>query len=362
MSKPTLIDLFCGAGGFSKGFEMAGFDIILGIDIDKWSCLTFAYNFGDEKLRKKILSLKNSEIEEWLNKTNFRQSKVICNDIKKIDANELKALIGDVDLIIGGPPCQGFSMAGRRDPNDPRNSLFMEFVKFVKTFKPKWFVMENVTGLLVTKTSNGEDVSKIIEQEFESIPYRVGKFILNSADYGVPQKRRRVFFIGTNTDKKIEPPFPTHAKDPKRFLESLGIKRWALKKQIKKWVPVREVLFKESEVDEKYFLTQRMIDGFVRRKQRNRENGKGFGWQILKMDEPSYTISARYWKDGSDALVMYSPTKIRMLTERECARIQSFPDDFKFLGPKREVYKQIGNSVPPLLAKAIAETIKQKLE
>jgi DNA (cytosine-5)-methyltransferase 1 len=361
MSKPTVIDLFCGAGGLSKGFEMAGFNTILGIDIDKWSCLTFAYNFGNKKFRKKIVSLKNNEIEKWLNETDFKQSKIIYKDIKKIDVDELKSSIDDVDLIIGGPPCQGFSMAGRRDPNDPRNSLFMGFVKFVRTFKPKWFVMENVTGLLVSKTANGENVSEIIKQEFESIPYRVDKFILNSANYGVPQKRRRLFFIGTNTDKKIEPPFPTHDKNPKKFLKTLGIRRWTLKKQIRKWVPVRKVLFKESEVDEKYFHTQKMIDGFINRKQRNVENGRGFGWQILKMKEPSYTISARYWKDGSDALVMYSPTKVRMLTERECARIQKFPDNFQFVGPKREVYRQIGNSVPTLLAKAIGEKIKENL-
>jgi len=352
------MDLFCGAGGMSKGFEMAKFDTVLGIDSDKSCCLTFAYNFGNKKLRKKITSLKNKEIEKWLNETDFSQSRVICKDIKKIDAEELKKQVNDIDVIVGGPPCQGFSMAGRRDANDPRNSLFMEFVRFVKVFRPKWFVMENVTGLLVSKTAKGENVENIIRQEFEDIPYRVEKFVLNSANYGVPQKRRRLFFIGTNTNEKITSPFQTHAKDPKKFMESLGLARWTSNKPVKKWVPVSKVLLKEPEVDEKYFHTQKMIEGFIKRKQRNVENGRGFGWQVLKMNEPSYTISARYWKDGSDALVMYSPTRIRMLTELECARIQSFPKKFKFIGPKREIYRQIGNAVPPLLAKTIAENIK----
>jgi DNA (cytosine-5)-methyltransferase 1 len=114
-------------------------------------------------------------------------------------------------------------------------------------------------------------------------------------------------------------------------------------------------------VEDGYFHTQKMIDGFINRKKKNLENAKGFGWQILKMDKPSYTISARYWKDGAEAIVKYSPTKVRMLTERECARIQSFPDDYVFVGPKRERYKQIGNAVPPLLGRSLAKIIKDNL-
>lgn len=328
MSRGIAIDLFCGAGGMSKGFEMAGFEILLGVDFDRHCIETF--------------------------KTNHKTSKIIFDDIKNVNAERIKDEIVDksVDVIIGGPPCQGFSMAGRRDSNDPRNSLFMEFVRLVDDFKPRWFVMENVTGLLVMKTASGENVSGIITQEFGKIGYKVEYKILNSADYGVPQKRRRVFFIGTNTGEPIKFPQPTHSKEPKLLLDG---------RKVKRWVSASTVLMEKNEVAKNYFHSQKMIDGFKRRKQWNIKNGRGFGWQILKMDQPSYTISARYWKDGSDALVMYSPTQVRMLTERECARIQSFPDDFKFTGPKKEVYKQIGNAVPILVAKAIAETIKKKL-
>jgi len=328
MRKPTVIDLFCGAGGLSKGFEMAGYNILLGIDFDKYSIKTF--------------------------QENHKTAGIILDDIKNVDAKRIRELIGDeeVDVIVGGPPCQGFSMAGRRDQNDPRNSLFAEFVRIVNDLKPKWFVMENVTGLLITKTAGGEDVGKIIKREFGKIGYKVENKILIAADYGVAQRRRRVFFIGTNTGEQIRFPFPTHSKTPQVLIDGTKLKRW---------VPVSSLLLKEDEVPKGYFHGPKMIEGFVRRKRVNVENGKGFGWQILRPDEPSFTISARYWKDGSDALVMYSPDRVRMLTERECARIQSFPDDFVFTGPKREVYKQIGNAVPPLLAKTIAEIIKNYL-
>jgi DNA (cytosine-5)-methyltransferase 1 len=330
-SKPTVIDLFCGAGGLSKGFEMAGFEVLLGVDNNPWCMKTFAQNHPS--------SAGNSEPV----------------DIEKLDSETIKKKMGNrkIDVIVGGPPCQGFSVAGLRDPNDPRNSLFKHFARLVYELKPKWFVMENVSGLLIARTAKGEAVDTIIRRVFKNAGYRVKQFKLNSADYGVPQKRIRIFYIGTNTKKPIKAPDPTHAKNPINTL--LGPK-------IKKWVPVKEILLPESEVGRSYFHSQKMIEGFRRRKERNVNNGKGFGWQILNMDKPSYTISARYWKDGSEATVKYSEERIRMLTEKECARIQSFPDDYEFLGSKRTVYTQIGNAVPPRLAKAIAIEIKRKLE
>jgi DNA (cytosine-5)-methyltransferase 1 len=211
--------------------------------------------------------------------------------------------------------------------------------------------MENVPGLLTSITANGESVDAIIRKEFEKAKYEVKPFILLAANYGVPQKRKRLFYIGTNTGKPITAPTATHSESPHMTL--LGPK-------LEKWVGVGQVLMSETEVPAGYFHTKRMIEGFRRRKERNKTNGKGFGWQILDMEKPSYTISARYWKDGSDAIVKYSEERIRMLTERECARIQSFPDDYEFLGSKRLKYTQIGNAVPPLLAKAIALEIKKK--
>lgn len=328
-SKSTVIDLFCGAGGFSEGFKLAGYEVLLGLD-----CIgTFVETFT----------------------LNNEKAKAICEDIREITANDIKKKIGrrKVDVVVGGPPCQGFSMAGRRDSKDPRNSLFMEFVRIIDKLKPKYFAMENVKGLLSTNAASGDSVVEIIKQEFKRIGYKVDYRVLMAADYGVPQKRQRIFFLGTNTKRPICFPEPTHQQKPEQMLFG---------KPKKKWVGVGEVLLGENEVDKKFFHTPKMIKGFERRKDNNKKNGKGFGWQILKFNEPSYTISARYWKDGSDALVRYTDKKIRMLTPLECARIQSFPDTYKFFGSKKDTYTQIGNAAPPLLAKAIAIEIKKALK
>ncbi len=315
--KPIVLDLFCGAGGMSTGFRMAEFEVILGIDHIPLFCETFEKN----------------------------DHKAICKDIRKVSVEDIRKAIGDkkVDVVVGGPPCQGFSMAGRRDSKDPRNSLFMEFVRIVDGLKPKFFVIENVPGILTMKTGNGILVKDIILEEFEKIGYKVHppKKLL-AADYGVPQKRRRVFFIGTNTTKKIIFPKPTHSKE--------------------NWIPVSKVLLPKQEVEEIFFHGPKMIEGFFRRLAKNKQKGCGWGAQFLRMNEPSYTISARYWKDGADALVKYSDDEIRMLTPQECAAIQTFPKDYIWCGSKREIYTQIGNAVPCLLGKAIAEEIKKSLE
>jgi len=326
--KPTVIDLFCGAGGLSEGFKKSGYQVLLGID----NIETFIETF----------------------KKNHKNTIAVCEDIRKIAVEDIKKRLANksIDIIIGGPPCQGFSVAGRRDKKDPRNSLFVEFVRFVDGFRPKYFVMENVRGLLSMSTVNGEPVIEIIRKEFEKIGYEVDCRVLLAADYGVPQKRYRVIFIGTNTNKSITFPNPTHSN--KSQSELFG-------KIFKEWVPVKNVLLKESEVDKNFFHSEKMIAGFRRRKKKNKSIGNGFGWQILNLDKPSYTISARYWKDGSDALVKYSDNKIRMLTPLECARIQSFPDNYKFMGSKKEIYMQIGNAVPVLMAEAIANEIKKNL-
>lgn len=324
--RPTVVDLFCGAGGLSTGFRMAGFDVILGIDSIPVFCETFEKN----------------------------DHKSICGDIRDTSVEQIKAAIRNrsVDVVVGGPPCQGFSMAGKRDTKDPRNSLFMEFVRIVAGLKPKFFVMENVLGILTMKTEKGEFVKDIIMKEYNKIGYKVEVKKLHAADYGVPQKRKRVIFIGTKTGKKIKFPEPSHSKQPLARYDGL---------MTKKWVPVSSVLLPREKVDNKFFHSEKMIKGFIERKKRNDEKGRGFGAQYLKFDKPSYTISARYWKDGADALVKYSEKEIRMLTPEECAAIQTFPSDYKWAGSKRDIYTQIGNAVPCLLGKAIAEEIKKNL-
>lgn len=330
--KPTVIDLFCGAGGLSEGFQQAGFDIVLGIDNIPVYIKTF--------------------------KKNHPESETICRDIKKISVDEIIKIIKrktgrkTVDVVIGGPPCQGFSMAGRRDPKDPRNSLFMQFLKVIKGLKPECYLMENVPGFLTMKTTKGNFVKDIVNNEFKKLCYTArDPKILLAADYGVSQIRKRVFFTGTKGKRNFQfSPLPTHIKHPVLLIP---------KPQPKQWIGVGKRLLSKSKVDKSFFHSKKMIDGFINRKERNKIKGNGFGWQILNPQKPSFTISARYWKDGADAIVKYSDSSVRMLTPLECARIQSFKDNFKFCGSKRDVYTQIGNAVPPLLAKAIANEIKK---
>ena len=334
-----IVDLFSGAGGMSTGFEMAGFEVALGVEYIERFSETFAKNHPNAiTLNKDIREVSEEEVLELL-------------DGKKID------------VVIGGPPCQGFSGAGRRDPKDPRNSLFMDFVRIVGALNPTYFVMENVPGILNMRNANDELVVEIIKNEFKKIGYFVEWRKLLAADYGVPQKRRRVIFIGCRLDSKTQLPimpivYPkqTHtAKVEKISTLDVGLPK------LKKWVGAGTVLLSKEDAPEKSFHTQKMIDGFRRRKARNKANGKGFGWQIIDPEKPCYTISARYWKDGSDALVMYSDTEVRMLTHGEAAAIQTFPKDYEFVGSKKEIWMQIGNAVPCLLAKAIATSLKANI-
>jgi len=310
-----VVDLFSGAGGLTMGFTDPRYKVLFGVEHDKYAAQTYSANFEHPMLNE---------------------------DICKLNTDELVAQYGKADLVIGGPPCQGFSMAGKRDTKDPRNSLFMEYLRFVRAFEPKYFVMENVPGILTMKTAAGELVVNIIQSEVNAIGYNLKWKILLACDYGVPQKRRRVIFLGwRNGVPEPEQPAPTHTKDT--------------------YVCMRDVLLPREEVASKYYHSQKMIDGFKARKERNEKNGKGFGAQMIKDDQPCYTISARYYKDGSDALVQYSEDAIRKLTEKEAARVQSFPDTFKWPCSAVQTYKQIGNAVACKLASAIGGALLERL-
>jgi DNA (cytosine-5)-methyltransferase 1 len=305
--KIKVVDLFSGAGGLTMGFHRPEFEVLFGVEHDVHAARTYSANFKHQMFNE---------------------------DIRSLNADTLVEKYGRADIVIGGPPCQGFSMAGKRDTKDPRNSLFMDYLRFVSAFRPKYFVMENVPGILTMKTADGVLVSNIIATEVENIGYNLKWKILLAADFGVPQKRRRVIFLGWRKDvNEPQHPEPSHTKE--------------------NYVCMKDVLIPREEVDEKYYHSQKMVDGFNARKIRNKENGKGFGAQFIKNDEPCYTISARYYKDGSDALVKYSDTEIRRLTEKEAARVQSFPDDFVFPCSGMQTYKQIGNAVACKLAGAI---------
>lgn len=238
--------------------------------------------------------------------------------------------------------CQGFSMAGKRDKKDPRNSLFMEYIKYIDYFKPKAFIMENVIGILSMRTKMNEKVIDIIMSKFEN-DYECVLCKLYASDFYVPQNRRRVIIIGVRKDLNIIPkePKPRVSKDKRK--------------------PVGDILLPRDEIDDKYYLSKKAIDGIIRRKKDCVENGKGFGAQFLRLTKPSYTISARYWKDGYDALVKYSDTEIRRLTITELKRIQTFPDDYEILGSNKEIIMQIGNAVACKFAKYLGKHLIKTL-
>ena len=316
--KMKVLDIFCGAGGFSQGFKEAGFDIVAGID--KWDKAIETYKKNHDHI-------------------------ALCKDLTTYTPSKLveEYKIKDIDVIIGGPPCQGFSNAGKRDVKDPRNSLFMEFKKYLDYFMPKMFIMENVLGILSMKNQKGEKCIDIITNLLKE-NYQIIICKLYASDFGVPQNRRRVLIFGIRKDLGIVPyePVPLFKKDER--------------------LPVSSVLENKKDIDESYYLSKRALDGIKRKQERMKEEGKGFGAQFLDFDKPSYTIPARYWKDGYDALVRYSDDKIRRLTILELARIQTFPDSYTFSGSKKEIIMQIGNAVSCRFAYHMAKHLKTMLE
>jgi DNA (cytosine-5)-methyltransferase 1 len=300
----NVIDLFCGCGGMSKGLTDAGLNVIAGIDI--WDKAVESYN-------------KNYE------------HKAYCEDLTKLPPEKFNELYNkenkNIDILVGGPPCQSFSIAGKRDKNDPRNALFMEYVKYLDYFKPKAFIMENVIGMLSKKTANGENVIDIIMEQLNR-NYNCVINKLYASDFEVPQNRRRTIIIGIRKDLNIWP------KEPELII-----------KTIQDRIPVKSILLPKEDVDKKYYLSEKALAGIANKKGINKEKGFGFGAQMLDFDKPSYTIPARYWKDGYDALVKYNEKEIRRLTIIELKRIQSFPDNYIITGSNKDIIMQIGNAV-----------------
>jgi DNA (cytosine-5)-methyltransferase 1 len=233
----------------------------------------------------------------------------------------------NIDILVGGPPCQSFSIAGKRDKNDPRNALFMEYVKYLDYFAPKAFIMENVIGMLSKKTANGEQVIDIIMEQLNR-NYNCIITKLYASDFEVPQNRRRVIIIGIRKDLHILP------KEPEPVIKS-----------VRDRIPVNSVLIPKDDVEKKYYLSEKALAGIANKKSVNKEKGFGFGAQMLDLTKPSYTIPARYWKDGYDALVKYNEKEIRRLTIMELKRIQSFPDNYIIVGSNKDIIMQIGNAV-----------------
>jgi DNA (cytosine-5)-methyltransferase 1 len=323
------VDLFCGAGGFSLGFDKLGFQNIFSIDIQKDFCDTYRENFPKHNL--------------------------IQNDITKITKKEIHKYTksNEIDVIIGGPPCQGFSIAGnigRKFIDDPRNRLFQEFVRVVSIINPKYFVMENVARLY---THNNHQTKKEIIEDFNKLGYKVECHILNSADYGVPQIRKRVIFIGSRMNDKIYFPNVSHTtyKTVKNALEDLPTLKSGDNSPLlnhKAMNHTEQMLHKMSFIK----------DGGDRMNiPLNLRPKSGDARKYIKYnsDKPSVTVTG-------DMRKIFHYSQNRALTVRELARLQTFPDDFEFKGNNISQQQQVGNAVPPLMAEAIANNIKNMVQ
>lgn len=323
------IDLFAGAGGMSLGFDNAEFENILAVEYDKCFAETYSFNFPEHNIK--------------------------VADIKSISNEEIKKIVGNnkIDVIIGGPPCQGFSIAGKIGRNfidDERNQLFKEFVRFVDVVKPRIFVMENVAAL---KTHNkGKTIEEIIK-EFEKIGYTVKCDVLNAVDYGVPQQRRRIFVIGTlgKENKFNFPKKTTKQMTIKDALKDLP----ELKSGETSDIPNHNAMNHSKQMLEKMSYVK---DGGNRNdipEDIRPKSGDIRKYIRYNSNEPSICITG-------DMRKVFHFNQNRALTGRELARIQTFPDDFIFKGNAGKVQQQIGNAVPPELAFQIANSVREVLD
>jgi DNA (cytosine-5)-methyltransferase 1 len=338
----TFIDLFSGCGGLSCGLEMAGHRCILGVDADKEAIKSFAANHKD--------------------------AAVYLGDIKQLKEKKLHELLQGrkVDMVVGGPPCQGFSTVGRGAVDDERNQLFREFVRIVKVTQPKVILFENVTGLVAKKN---QAILKKIFEYFEKLGYNMDARVLSAEEFGVPEKRRRTIIMGVKDGECI---FPTASHGVRAKKKALTVKE-ALKNlkardgrtynhnvqlaQVKKLADRERLKFIPAgrgiryQEDEKEFLPKKLWFGVNWDKLREKRF-RQTRLQRLPLNEPSPTIlTAR--------TSYYHPVEPRFLTPREAAACQSFPNDFIFHGSQTAVFRQIGNAVPPLLARALGEVIKE---
>lgn len=305
--KPTVGILFCGCGGEALGFRNAGFKIVWANDNDKWSCETF--------------------------KANFPEAEVVCKDIGGVKD------FPNVDVITGGYPCQGFSLAGPRLVTDPRNYMYLEFAKCLKAIQPKFFMAENVKGLL---TLGKGKIVKAMIREFAEIGYNVKYKLPNAKDYGVPQDRERVIIVGVRKDLDyfFEFPEPTHG--PKSANHT-------------PYVTLRKAIGSLKNMGEHY--NTGFSSRYMSRNRRKEWDDVSYTIPAMARQVPLHPSSGPMVFVKKDLWKFLEGYSYRRLSWKECAIIQSFARNFKLKGPLVEKYKQIGNAVPPLLSQRVAENI-----
>lgn len=312
VSNFTFIDLFAGIGGIRLPFQELGGRCVFSSEWDKFAQKTYRVNYGETP----------------------------AGDITKINEKD----IPDFDVLLAGFPCQPFSQAGlRKGFSDTRGTMFFEIERIIKEKRPKAFLLENVKQL---KGHDRGRTLKVILEHLNMADYHVDYKILKAADFGVPQNRERIYIVGLNKNYYSMPdnyvfPFP----EPTHKTTRLG-----------------DIL--EKNVDEKYTISDALWEGHQRRKKEHKEKGNGFGYSLFNAESKhTNTISARYYKDGSEILIDQGPDRNpRKLTPRECARLQGFPENFIITVSDTQAYKQFGNSVAVPVIRAVAEKIIDSMD
>jgi DNA (cytosine-5)-methyltransferase 1 len=299
-NKFRFIDLFAGIGGIRLAFEKQGGKCVFTSEWDKFAQQTYSENFGD----------------------------IPSGDITEIHEKD----VPNHDILLAGFPCQPFSHAGlKRGFDDIRGTLFFDIVRIIREKKPKMVLLENVKGFASHDKGN---TFKVVCSTLEKLGYEVQYKVLNAREFGVPQNRERIYIVGIDRKRTLQAPF-SFPKPP-----NLPI-------------TVGEIL--ESRVDPKYTISDKLWKGHQRRLKKHRAIGNGFGYSLFNASSPyTSTISARYYKDGSEILLEQKGKNPRKVTPREAARLQGFPDSFKIPVSDAQAYRQFGNSVAVPVVSAIA--------
>lgn len=375
---PTVLDLFAGAGGFSLGFHWAGFHTAAAIDHNNFAVETLTTNFGPnacKALHRDLSKYSPSAFEKEL---------------------RIAGVIPRFDVIIGGPPCQGWSHVGRgklrslrlQDGGgsyleDPRNKLYRRFIAYISHFRPDVAVMENVPGML---SHDGQNIADSVAASIKSIGYKVTWKLLNASDYGVPQERRRLIFVGIKTELNTTFEFPEVVGPRGRRLfphvnvkEAIGdlpritnganewVRDYTKSKKMSSYARMMRrnsdrlfdhVCRSQNNQDIEAFTLMKQggtYNDLPKRLKRYRDDIFKDKYKKLRMDRPSWCVTAHLSKD---CYTHIHPTQARTISVREAARLQSFPDNFYFAGSMGNKFQLIGNAVPPLMAKHIAEAIR----
>lgn len=362
MAMMRVVSLFSGGGGLDLGFKAAGYDIIWAIDNEQNAVDTYRANIGNH---------------------------ILCEDINLVDINT----IPPADVVIGGPPCQSFSLAGKRNVEDARGRLVWKYISIIDKVKPKAFLFENVTGLLSAKNSNGEKIIDLLKLAFQQIGYTISIKTVNAADYGIPQKRCRVIIVGLKSGDTFVFPDATHEETGETLLKYVSVKdaiddlpkanndnsfinydkepQTDYQRQMRTHNGVTEHSIPQMSELDRYIISHVKPGGNymdipsdvpskrIRRLQQ--EGGHTTCYGRLSPDKPAHTINTYFNRPNVGCNIHYNED--RLITVREALRLQSFPDSYIIVSSSKQGRNLIvGNAVPPMLAKVMALELKKYIE